>query len=134
MEIDEVLALSDDLARAWSYPLYIGMKPGNLGHAFASDEDKTAKTKEMREKFLAEEMPKFMGFYTKALEKSGGPFFCGQKVTIADLQILPQLRYYSRGVADFVPANTLEPFPVVTAWIARMLEVPQIKAWYASKQ
>lgn len=31
--------------------------------------------------------------------------------TIADLQILAQLRYFTKGVADHVPADCLKPFP-----------------------
>lgn len=134
MEIDEVLGLSDDLAGAWRPALFIGMRPANLGHEFADDDAKAAKVKAMREKFVAEDLPRFMTFFSKILEERGNAFFCGPKITIADLQILPQLRYYTRGVADFVPPTCLDGFPVVTAWIQRMLEVPQIKAWYESKQ
>eukprot|EP00404_Azadinium_spinosum_P004463 CAMPEP_0180462302 /NCGR_PEP_ID=MMETSP1036_2-20121128/24333_1 /TAXON_ID=632150 /ORGANISM="Azadinium spinosum, Strain 3D9" /LENGTH=222 /DNA_ID=CAMNT_0022469067 /DNA_START=68 /DNA_END=736 /DNA_ORIENTATION=+ len=133
VEIEEVLALSDDLARAWSPNMYIGMRPENLGHKFENDDDKKAKVKEMREKFAAEDLPKFLTFFTKIIEKNGGAFFCGPQVTIADLQILPQLRYFQKGVADFVPPTALDSHPVVCQWIQRMMELPKIKAWYAPK-
>lgn len=140
MEIDEVVGLHEDMARAFSPALYVGMRPAYLGHNFADDDAgkaaKTEKTKEMREKFLAEELPKFMGFLAGILEKSSGPYFCGDKVTIADLCILPQLRYFTKGVADFIPKDVMEKddasFKKVMAWINTMMEVPQIKEWYAA--
>merc|ERR1712232_8196 len=123
--------MGEDMAKAWSPSLYIGMRPANLGHEFANDDDKKAKVKAMREKFVAEDLPKFMGFYTKFLNQSGA-FFCGSTPTIADLAILPQLRYFKKGVADHVPADVLDAYPVVNAWMDRMHELPQIKAWYAA--
>merc|ERR1719356_740402 len=91
--------------------------------------EKAACVQKMPESFLANDLPKFMGFFATKLEKTGA-FLCGDKPTIADLQLLAQLRYYTKGVADHVPANSLEPYTVVTAWMARMHELPQIKAWY----
>ena len=45
--------------------------------------------------------------------------------------LFPQIEYFTRGVADHVPVNCLEPFPQVRAWIARMVALPPIKAYYA---
>ena len=59
------------------------------------------------------------------------PFLCGDKVTIADLKLLPQLRYFQRGKADYVPTTVLDAYPAVTSWIARVMALPQIAAWYA---
>merc|ERR1711904_243839 len=105
------------------------MRPEFLGHEFATDEAKTAKVKTMREKFVAEDLPKFLGFYTKILEKTGA-FFCGDKLTIADIAILVQIRHLQKGVMDYIPATCVDAFPVVTAWQERVMAVPQIKAWY----
>lgn len=52
-----------------------------------------------------ESLPKFMEFFTRKLQATGA-FFCGDKPTIADLQILAQLRYFTKGVADHVPADS----------------------------
>ena len=41
-----------------------------------------------------------MNFFTAALEKSGETFFAGEDVTIADLQILPQLKYFTMVIND----------------------------------
>jgi glutathione S-transferase len=133
-EVESMLALSDDMAKAWGPALYMGMRPNMFGYPEdIKPEDKEALVKTLRERFLAESLPKFMGMFTAQLEKTGA-FLCGDKVTIADLQLLPQLRYFTRGVADFVPADSLAPYPVVIGWIDRMLAVPEIKAWYDSKK
>jgi len=131
-EIEEVLGLHEDMAKAFTPALYIGMRPAMLGHEFANDEEKKVKVQAMREKFVAEDLPKFMGFYTKILEAAGGAFFCGSEITIADLAILPQVRYFKKGVADHIPATCVDDYPVVNAWLDRMMETPQIKAWYAA--
>jgi len=49
------------------------------------------------------------------------------KPTIADCQLYPQIHYFSRGIADFVPKDSLEPFPLTRAWIARMQALPAVK-------
>ena len=58
------------------------------------------------------------------------PFLCGSSVTIADLWALPQFRYYVRGIADHVPADCLNPYTSVQAWMQRMYSIPAIKDWY----
>eukprot|EP00854_Cymbomonas_tetramitiformis_P020050 gene20050-24002_t len=130
MQIEEVLGLSDDIARAWSPCLYMAMRPEKFGYpADIAAEEKTTKVKALRESFLKDELPNFMKYLTGHLEASGA-FFCGSAPTIADLQILPQLRYFTKGVADFVPGDCLSPYPVVTQWIERMMAIPQVKSWY----
>uniref|UniRef100_A0A7S4Q9D7 Glutathione transferase n=1 Tax=Alexandrium monilatum TaxID=311494 RepID=A0A7S4Q9D7_9DINO len=130
LEIEEVIGLADDLSRAWMPGLYIGM--GDRHQKFGHPEEwpeKPATVQRLREAFVAEELPKFMGFYAKKLEATGA-FFCGDKPTIADLYVLPQLRYYTKGVADYVPADCLAPYTTVTAWMDRMYAIPEIKKWY----
>ncbi|CAJ1333042.1 unnamed protein product [Effrenium voratum] len=128
LEIEEVLGLSDDMTKAWQPALYLGMRHMIYGYPEEWPE-KEATVKRMREAFLKEALPKFMGFFTQKLEATGA-FFCGDKPTIADLQILAQLRYFTKGAADHVPADSLTLYPVVTAWMDRMHAIPQIKAWY----
>jgi len=129
LEIEEILGLSDDMARDWTPALYMGMgRHMKFGHP----EDFPAKAdtvKAMRERFIAEDLPKWMGFLSAKLDKTGA-FLAGPNVTIADLQVLAQLRYFTKGVADHVPKDCLEAFPKITAWMAKMYEVPEIKKWY----
>lgn len=131
-DIEETIGLHEDLARAWSPAMYVGMRPANLGYEFANDDEKKAKTQSMREKFAKDDLPKFLGFLSQKLEKTGA-FFCGSEVTIADLAILPQIRYFKKGVADYVDPTIVDQFPVVNAWVDRMLAIPELAKWYEAK-
>mmetsp|Transcript_78878 Transcript_78878/g.218203 ORF Transcript_78878/g.218203 Transcript_78878/m.218203 type:complete len:227 (+) Transcript_78878:54-734(+) len=130
LDVEEVIGLSDDLQRVWTPCLYIGMGDRHKKYGHPEEwPEKQDTVKKLREAFVAEELPKFMGFFSKKLEATGA-FFCGDKPTIADLQILAQLRYYKKGVADYVPADCLDSYTTVTAWMDRMYAIPEIKAWY----
>ena len=48
-------------------------------------------------KFAEEALPKFLGWFSDALSATEGPFFCGDKMTIADLVVLPQLKAFTKG-------------------------------------
>ena len=61
-EVESMLALSDDMAKAWGPALYMGMRPNMFGYPEdIKPEDKEALVKTLRERFLAESLPKFMG-------------------------------------------------------------------------
>ena len=69
-----------------------------------------------------------MGYIKEQLATTGG-FIAGEKPTIADCHLYPQLDYFRRGVADFVPADTLDQYPEVLAYLKRVEEVPAIAEW-----
>lgn len=129
-KIEEMLGLSDDLQRAWSPCLYLGMGRHTTYGYPQEWPEKAVVVKKMREKFVADELPKYMGFMTAELAKTGA-FLCGDKPTIADCQLLPQVAYYTHGIADHVPKDCLKDYPVVLAWIDRMMALPEVKQWYS---
>ena len=43
------------------------------------------------------------------------------------------LRAFQKGHIDHVPVTCLDAYPEVTAWIARMMALPAVAAWYAPK-
>lgn len=130
MLVEEMIGLLEDMARAWAPALYLGM---GMHQNFGHPEDWPAKAdtvKALREKFLAETLPRFVGYFVSHIEKNGNQFLTGADVTIADLMVLAQLRYFTKGVADHVPVDSLEKYPAIIAYMSRLYEVPQIKAWY----
>ena len=130
LKIEEMLGLADDFQRAWTPGLYSGMNPKYLGlPADMTPEAKAAKVKELREAFLANELPKYMTFISNELKQTGA-FIAGPTMTIADCQLYPQLAYFERGVADYVPKTCLEAYPEVVAYLQRVKAVPAIKDWY----
>ncbi|KAJ8601728.1 hypothetical protein CTAYLR_003207 [Chrysophaeum taylorii] len=124
VRIDEMMGLIADFQNLWAPCFYVAMYPERLGHAGAVDK---AVIEKMRTAFVENEMPKFMDFFSKAI---GSSFVCGDTPTIADCVLFPQLRYFTRGVADFVPPTCLEPYPLITAYIDRVLSLEPIKKWY----
>jgi len=130
MRIEEMLGLADDLQRAFTPAIYVGMRPAYLGYPTDwPDAEKQAKVKALRDAFVANELPKYMEFLTRELQQTGA-FIAGPNVTIADCQLYPQLHYFERGVADYIPKTVLDAYPVVTAYLNRMRAVPAIKEWY----
>lgn len=71
MKVEEMMGLADDIAKAWAPALYIGMKP----QAFQYTKE-NAPVREMREHFMAEEFPKYMGMVENELKQTGA-FICG---------------------------------------------------------
>jgi len=134
LEIDEVLGLVGDFSRAWTPSLYIGMRPTQFGYPeeFKGTPDHEALVKSMRQKFLTEELPKFAKFFTAKLAAKNA-FICGSAPTLADCALLPELRKFGAGFIDHVPADSLDAYPELTAYVQRCLAVPQIKDWYAKQ-
>ena len=128
--IDEAFGLCEDFDRAWNPCVYIAMRPAAYGYGddFTGDK-KTEVVKSLREKFVENELPRFMGYFSARLEKS--VFLVGDSLTIADLRLLPRLLYFAKGKADHVSSDVLKPYPLVTAYMERVMSIPSIAAWYA---
>ncbi|KAL6049192.1 Glutathione S-transferase P [Balamuthia mandrillaris] len=89
-----------------------------------------SKVAELRGKFLSEDMPKWLGFFERALAKNGTGYFVGENVSYADLQLLVVLHFLFRmeGVRE-----GLENFPRVKATYEKVANLPKVKAYYDSK-
>ena len=122
-----------DLARAFMPVMALANCPEKLG--FPSDYHNTEEgkkiIKKMRTEFATKKLPEFLRYFSKALEVSGGNFFCGDRVTIVDCAILPQLRHFTSGKVDDVPSSILNEYPVLKRYIENCMEVPAIKTWYS---
>mmetsp|Transcript_16050 Transcript_16050/g.34712 ORF Transcript_16050/g.34712 Transcript_16050/m.34712 type:complete len:243 (-) Transcript_16050:206-934(-) len=135
VKVEEVLGLVGDLGRAWRPAMYVGMRPQALGHP-PKDEwaDADATIEKMRSGFIADELPKYMGYFADLLKEAGGDkFLTGEDLTIADIAAYKQIEYFGRGIADYVPKNCLEAYPDVLAWMGRVAGHPKVAAYKASK-
>jgi len=72
-----------------------------------------------------------MGYFTTALE--GKDFLCGSEPTLADCYALPMLRNFTKGTMAFVPKETLDAYPAVTAYLAKLMAIPAVAKWYEGK-
>ena len=134
LAIEEVLGLAGDFDRAWLPCHGIANYSEKFGYPadFAKTDEGKERIRALRTAFLTNTLPTLLGYYTHHLEKTGA-FFCGAQPTIADCYILPQLRLFQRGIIDHVPTDCLDGYPVITAWIQRMMELPQLREWYSKK-
>ena len=100
LEIEEACGLVGDLQREWRVPVGIGFQdPSLFGHSgdIRGTPEHAGIVKAVREKFLAEELPKFMGFLQKRLGKPGKEYLCGPEPTIADCALVPVLARFTCG-------------------------------------
>mmetsp|Transcript_17148 Transcript_17148/g.23563 ORF Transcript_17148/g.23563 Transcript_17148/m.23563 type:complete len:273 (-) Transcript_17148:224-1042(-) len=134
LKVDVALGVLGDLQRAFLPALCVGFKPAYLGYsADMKEEDKKAVVKSMRETFIAEELPKYMKYILDLITENGGKYLCGDDVTIADLDGLHSIMYFSKGIADHIPKDTLDKYPEIQKWIENVMEYPPIKEYYGQQ-
>ena len=96
-------------------------------------EDQKNEAKRRSEDFLAKRAPKFLGYFERVLDKSGGKFLTGRAITYPDLslfQVVEGLRY-----AFPVAMKRLEKkTPGVVALHDRVAARPRIAAYLASER
>lgn len=131
-EIEEAIGMVEDLKRAWMPCLYVSMRPENFGYPSGypkTDEGKeTIKT--MRSKFVAEELPKYLGYFEGML-KDNKWLVEGDEPTIADCFAVPALRAYTMGHIDNVSTDCLNTHPKVVAYVEKFCALTQLKGGYS---
>lgn len=107
--------------------------PTKYGHpeGYPSTAEGQAKVKELREKWVADELPAFLDVISGMLEKNGGSWLAGgDEPTIADCLAVPLLRGWTRGHVDNVPTTYLDEYPQVADYIKRFCGHEKIKGRY----
>ena len=89
--------------------------------------EKARKIKELREKLVADQIPKFLSHFEQMLGNSD--YLCGSSPTIADAQFLVTCRWLGSGVLDHIPADIMTKYPKITAFRERMETRPEIAAY-----
>eukprot|EP00929_Paragymnodinium_shiwhaense_P109344 TRINITY_DN75750_c0_g1_i1.p1 TRINITY_DN75750_c0_g1~~TRINITY_DN75750_c0_g1_i1.p1 ORF type:complete len:221 (+),score=68.47 TRINITY_DN75750_c0_g1_i1:103-765(+) len=132
LAVEEVIGLEEDIGKAVAPSLYIGMRPQVYGYpADMPKEEKSKIQLGLRATLMEGDLPKMLGYLENMLKENGTGWFVGDKPTIADCQVLPRLRHLTKGVLDGIPTTILEPYPELTAFKARMEDLPNVKAYYA---
>jgi glutathione S-transferase len=137
--VDEALALVEEMSSTWYVNLLVGMDPRKIGHCVEEDAE-TFKgssahdevTKRMRERWMREEYPRYVGFIEQRVR--GGKFMCGDAVSIADCALIPLLRRFTSGQLDHVPKDAVSSHPELQAYFDRFHALPEVKAWYAERE
>ena len=141
LEVQEAIGLVDDFERSWRPCIGLALEPEVLGYGIAAPTASFIKgspqlletIKALRKAFLAKEMPKYCGFFSTMIEKTGGPFLCGAEPTLADCCLVPVLERYTLGFIGHVPKDTLDAYPVMARYLDAFKALPQVQAYEHSK-
>ena len=133
-KIEMALGLVGDLSRAWSPCIYVSCRPTKFGYPPKEEwSDADATVKKLRESFMADEFPRYMGYFADMIRENGDAFLVGEDLTIADISAYQQISYFRKGIADHVPKECLEAYPAVLAWLGRVEGNSKVAAYKASK-
>ena len=80
-------------------------------------------------------LPRHLQFMESLIEKSSTGWIADTEgPSIADFILVPRFQWLESGVNDGISKDILAPFPRIKALIQKLLELPKIKAYYASKR
>lgn len=133
------LAPRDEAGRLWLHQLQLTVTDfvkeiHDVHHPLGSGlyyEDQKPEAKRYATGFLDERAPKYLGYFERLLDKSGGPYLLGRKSSYADLsffQLIEGLRYaFPKGMKRIE-----RKVPRVVAVRDRVAARPRIKAYLGS--
>jgi glutathione S-transferase len=134
------LAPAGETGRLWVHQLQLTIadlvaEAHDTHHPIAASlyyEDQKAEARRAAKAFIAERMPKFLGYFERVLERNG-KFLAGRKLSYADLslfQVVEGLRYAFPRVMKKIAKKV----PLVVALHDRVAARPRIAAYRASKR
>ena len=135
------LAPGNEAGRLWTHQLQLTIADfvveiHEVHHPIASGlyyEDQKKEAKRRAEDFRKSRVPKFLGYFETVIERNGGPFLLGRRVTYADLslfQIVAGLRYAFPRMMKRLEKKV----PQVVAVHDRVANRPRIAAYLASER
>jgi glutathione S-transferase len=135
------LAPGNEAGRLWTHELQLTIadfvvEVHDAHHPVASGlyyEDQKKEAKRRAEDFRKNRVPKFFGYFETVIERSGGPFLLGRRLTYADLslfQIVAGLRYAFPKLMKRLEKKV----PGVVAVHDRVAKRPRIAAYLASER
>jgi prostaglandin-H2 D-isomerase / glutathione transferase len=133
LDVEEAMGLVMDAHEARAVSLFLNFCPEMYGHPADWNQTEEGKhiIKIMREKIVSEQLPKFMGYFSAMLRKTGNQWLASTEgPTLADCMAIPLLRSFSLGFMDHVPANCLDDYPDIVRYVKRFCSLPQIVGRY----
>lgn len=87
--------------------------------------------KAAREQIVERRLSVFLPGLAKLLARGGGEYFADRRLTIADLKVFVQTRWFRSGLLDHVPADLVDSLaPALAEHQARIERDPIVVAWY----
>lgn len=116
---DETMDVIEDITH------YLGPTFGLEGEAL----------KAAREQLVERRLSVFLPGLSKLLARGGGEYFADRRLTVADLKVFVQTRWFTRGVLDHIPADLVRTVaPALVEHQARIEREPVIAAYNASRR
>lgn len=94
--------------------------------------DDKEKQREERERFVREDVPRYLGGLEKRVKLFGGEdgWAVGDQITAADLAIFSTGLIFKSGIVDHVPVDAMHRFDRLKAVYEKVAQVEEVKAWY----
>jgi Glutathione S-transferase len=124
MQVDSMLYLLEDLAGA----IILSVKGAVRSH-ISNDEWADDVKLGIRKRWLETDVPKFLGFIEKSLEKSASGWLVGDTPTVADIKLYTDLTWYFGGVLDGIPTNLLDSYPACKALMKKVEAIDGVHKW-----
>ena len=91
------------------------------------------KLKEVREEFVRDVVPRFVGGLDRLTSKaSEGKYICGDKLSIADLVLYYTIWNIKNGNCEFVPTDLFEKYPRLMSSFNAVETHPKVVEWNAA--
>lgn len=123
-----------DLSAEFMPAVQIGYFPEKYGYPALQKWDifeRDVVLKHLQEEFTRNELPRFMKYVTYMIKESGFNFLVGPNITIADLAMMPTVKFFKSGTAKHIPSNCLDCYPEIHLWLERVLNHPKIAVYYS---
>nr|WEU39134.1 glutathione S-transferase [Saccharina japonica] len=88
---------------------------------------------EMSQKMVSGFLPTWLGNLEKALEKAGGSYFAGGKLSIGDIAIVARLAWLTDGSVQGIPTTIVDEYPLLSALVERVNAEPKIAAYHQKR-
>lgn len=127
LQVDEINGIMDDLIETLAMTVGGAVKNG-LSEKEWTGEEKIA----IRQKWMKDTMPKFLGYLEAKLKESTSGWLVGDSITIADLRVEGNLDWISSGTLDGIPKNVLDTYPLLKGHMKKVRDHEDVKAWYGN--
>jgi glutathione S-transferase len=111
------------------------MRPANYGYPadFPTTEAGKELIASLRKKWVADELPKYLKYFSDKIDKNGGKWLIpGDHPTVADCQLVPTIRGFTMGHVDHVDAKCLECNPTIVEYVKRFCALEEIQGRYTT--
>lgn len=116
---DEAMDVAEDISH------YLGPTFGLQGEALKS----------AREQLVERRLSVFLPGLAKLLARGGGKYFADNRLTVADLKVFVQTRWFRSGMLDHVPKDLVDTLaPALAEHQARIERDPVVVAWYDARR